>query len=145
MFLAVRRLFARRPVKAASPADSPQDPELMALVEKHVNQMIAQGFTPEQIIQKSFGGDVLKKLPHDPDQALQDVDLASLNMEVDPHLMEELQKLISKKTTAAEQKVTSDFVPSDPIALPSAYKQSDIEKVTSMQRLQKLREKTQPK
>lgn len=135
MFPTLRRLFARRiPKPQASPSlqEAPQDPELMAIVQKHVDTLLAQGLSAETIIKKSFGEEVMQKLPTDPGKAVpKDVKLADLNLNLDPKLLAQLQALSAKRSKEAKSDTEARLaVSAAPVELPTAYKQSDIDKVT---------------
>jgi len=137
----LRRLFARRVPKPPPPVNPPQDPELMAIVQKHVDSLLAQGLSSDTIIRQSFGEEVLRKLPTDPTKAAAgQVNLADLNLNIDPKLLLELKALTEKRSKEAKTDSEAQVKHSvAPVQLPSAYKLSDIDK-----RLQKLRSK-QPK
>lgn len=135
MFPTLRRLFARRiskPTASPSLQAAPQDPELMAIVQKHVDTLLAQGLGAETIIKRSFGEEVMQKLPTDPGKAAQkDVKLSDLNLNLDPKLLAQLQALSAKRAKEAKSDTEARLsVPAATAELPSAYKQSDIDKVT---------------
>lgn len=104
----------------------------MAIVKKHVGTLQAQGLSSDTIIRQSFGDEVLRKLPTDPAKALSDkINLADLNLNIDPKLLLELKALTEKRSKEAQEHSKSQLSHADsPVQLPSAYKQSDIDKVT---------------
>ena len=120
----------------------------MAIVKKHVDHMAAGGMTPEQVIKKSFGGDIMNQLPADPAKAkiadTTGLDLGKVNMRVSPELLKDLQALKVKRFESAQKLAQAPVDPSvltQKVELPKGYKQCDIEKVRDRQRLQKLRER----
>lgn len=144
--LASRRYFARKKSTEleGAPSGYQLDEGLMQIVKKHVAEMESKGMSPDEILQKSFGPDVLGKLPSDPDQAAIEksgLDLANINMLLPAALRKDLENYHSLRSKAqpAPEAVPSEATAQGKVELPKGYKTSDIEKVSTTQRLAKLR------